>query len=728
MKHLFSYKGTKTQRFKVFAFLFSSASFAQEIDSTKTKNLEEVMVQSIRVNEKIPVTFSNFSKKEIAKRNLGQDIPILMNFLPSVVTTSDAGNGVGYTGIRVRGSDASRVNVTINGIPYNDSESHGTFWVNMPDFASSLESIQLQRGVGTSTNGAGAFGASLNILTENSKTTAGAEIANSFGSFNTRKHTIKFNTGLLNEHLEFSGRVSQINSDGFIDRAKSNLKSYFLQGTYTGKTSKIKALVFGGKEITYQSWFGVDETQLKKSRTYNPAGIYTDAVGNTRFYDNEVDNYQQDHYQLHWNEQVNQNLSTNFALHYTKGKGYFEQFKEDEPFTNYNFTPIVIGSTTIDTTDIIRRRWLDNDFYGMTFSVNYSKNKLDFIFGGGANKYEGKHFGEVIWAQYASNSMIRDRYYDNFGLKTDVNFYGKINYQLTQKLRFYGDLQWRNVNYQANNLQPKFVNDTFNFINPKAGIVYNSSEKHNFYFSYAKAQREPKREDYENNNVKPEKLNDFELGWRYKTETIKINTNGYYMLYKDQLVLSGALNNVGTPLSENSGKSYRVGLEIDAKINLGKQWFIQPNVAVSESKNKDFKFQRDGILRNLGKTTISFSPNLVAGNILGFSPIQSMQIALLSKYVGKQYMGNIEAQSSILDSYFTNDLNFVYTIDTKKITESITFSVLVNNLLNTKYISNGYFYTYDDTYTNPPIVTTIEGTGYYPQAGINILAGVILTF
>lgn len=728
MKHLFGYKGKKAQRFKVFAFLFSIASFAQEIDSTRTKNLEEVMVQSIRVNEKTPVTFSNFSKKEIAKRNLGQDIPILMNFLPSVVTTSDAGNGVGYTGIRVRGSDATRVNVTINGIPYNDSESQGTFWVNMPDFASSLESIQLQRGVGTSTNGAGAFGASLNMLTENNKTTAGGEISNSIGTFNTRKHTVKFSTGLLKEHLEFSGRLSQINSDGYIDRAKSNLKSYFLQGTYTGKTSKIKALVFGGKEITYQSWFGVDETQLKKSRTYNPAGIYTDANGNTQFYDNEVDNYQQDHYQLHWNEQINQNLSTNFALHYTKGKGYFEQFKEDESFADYNFTPIVLGGTTIDITDVIRRRWLDNDFYGITYSANYSKDKLDFIFGGGANKYEGKHFGEVIWAQYASNTMIRDKYYDNFGLKTDVNFYGKINYQITNSFSVYGDLQWRNVNYKANNLQPNFVNDTFNFVNPKAGIVYNWSEKNNFYFSYAKAQREPKREDYENNNVKPEKLNDFELGWRYKTEKTKINTNAYYMAYKDQLVLSGALNNVGAPLSENSGKSYRLGLEIDAKINFAQKWFIQPNVAISESKNINFNFQRDGVLRNLGKTNISFSPQLVAGNILGFSPIKSLQIALLSKFVSEQYMGNIDAQSSKLESYFTNDINIIYEIETKKIFESITISILANNILNREYISNGYFYTYDDNYTNPPVITTIEGAGYYPQAGANILAGVTLKF
>lgn len=709
----------------VFCLQCSLGAFSQQTDTTKTKNLEEVMVQAIRANEKTPVTFSNFNKKEIAKRNLGQDIPVLMNFLPSVVTTSDAGNGVGYTGIRVRGSDATRVNVTINGIPYNDAESHGTFWVNMPDFASSAESIQLQRGVGTSTNGAGAFGASLNVLTEATNAKAGGEISNSYGSFNTHKHTVKFNTGIMNDQFEISGRLSKINSDGYIDRASSNLKSYFLQASYLGKTTKIKALVFGGKEITYQSWNGIEDPEkLKNDRTFNTAGMYTDEFGNTRFYDNEVDNYQQDHYQLHWNEAISENWNTNLAFHYTKGKGFYENYKEDADFSEYNMTPAGPGTTT----DLIRQKWLDNDFYGTTFSANYTNGKLAVILGGGANKYEGLHFGKVIWARFASTSELGDHYYDDYGIKTDLNFFAKANYQIIKQLNVFGDLQFRKVNYKANGLQPEFVNETFDFFNPKAGLTFSPNENNNIYFSYARAHREPKREDFESSNVKPEKLNDFELGWRFANTKAKLNINAYYMLYKDQLVLTGALNDVGTPIAENSGKSYRIGLEVDAKILLSNQWSIQPNVAISRSKNQDFYFQRDGVLQNLGETNVSYSPELIAGNILTFSPLKPLQISLLSKFVGEQFMGNIDAESSKLDSYFINDLSVTYEIETKKVFKSIIISVLANNVLNKEYISNGYFYTYDDTWSNPPATTTIEGAGYYPQAGANILAGLTLKF
>ena len=706
--------------------LLPIASIAQGIenDTIKTKNLGEVMVEAIRATDKTPVTFSNFTKKEFAKRNLGQDIPILMNFLPSVVTTSDAGAGIGYTGIRVRGSDATRVNVTINGIPYNDSESHGTFWVNMPDFASSVESIQLQRGVGTSTNGAGAFGASLNLLTENSNEKAGGEISNSFGSFNTRRHSVKFNTGLMNNHFEISGRLSKIYSDGYIDRAFSDLKSYFLQGSYIGKTTKIKALVFGGTEKTYQAYYGIDAETLAIDRKSNSIGGFIDEFGNKRFYDNETDNYQQDHYQLHWNEYISKNWNTNLAFHYTKGKGYYENYKEDVAFTDYNLTPV--GTAT--TTDLIRQKWLDNDFYGTTFSANYKNEKLDFILGGSANKYEGLHYGKVIWARLASSSELGDHYYDDYGIKTDINVFVKTNYQIINKLNLFADLQFRKVNYKANGVLPTFIDESFNFFNPKAGFTFTPNNKNSIYFSYAVANREPKRDDYENKNVKPEKLNDFELGWRFANQKIKLNANSYYMQYKDQLVLTGAINDVGTPIAQNSGESYRLGIEIDAKIQVSEKWSIQPNIAISESKNKDFYFKRDGVLQNLGKTNISFSPEIIAGNILTFSPLKPLQISLLSKFVGKQFMGNIDAESSKLNDYFVNDFNITYEIETKKIFKSIVISVLANNILNKAYISNGYFFTYDDDYSNPPNIKTIEGAGYYPQATANILAGITLKF
>ena len=710
-------------------FLASFLSFSQEKqqDTTKVNALDEVLVSAIRVTSKTPVSFSNLDKKEIKLRNLGQDIPILMNYLPSVVTTSDAGNGVGYTGIRVRGSDATRVNVTINGIPYNDSESHGTYWVNMPDFASSVESIQLQRGVGTSTNGAAAFGASLNMLTDSYSNNASGEISSSFGSFNTLKNTVKFSTGLMNNHFEIAGRLSSLQSDGYIDRASSALKSYFLQGTYVGKTSLIKALVFGGTEKTYQSWFGVDAATLARDRTFNPAGMFTDEFGKPRFYDNQTDNYQQDHYQLHWNERISEKWSTNLAFHYTKGKGYYEEYDEDQAFVDYGLSPIA-AAPTVSTTDLIRQKWLDNDFYGTTFSANYKAEKLDLILGGGWNKYEGSHFGKVIWARYASTSELGDHYYDDAATKTDGNVFAKANYKVGDKWSLFGDLQLRNVTYKANSLETGLVDDTFNFFNPKGGVTYTIDEINNLYFSYARANREPNRTDYENGSPKPEKLDDFELGWRYLSDKIKWNANAYYMKYKDQLVVTGELDNVGSPIRANSGDSYRIGIELDATIQLSKKWVLQPNVTLSQNKNKDFFFTRDGVLQNLGDTNIAYSPNVVAGNRLTFMPVNHCQISLYSKFVGEQYMANIDSEGSKLESYFVNDLNVSYEFRPKSIFKSILVSALVNNIFDLKYESNGYFYTYDDDYSNPPTITTIEGAGYYPQAGINFLAGLTFKF
>jgi iron complex outermembrane recepter protein len=714
MKILFQSKKIKHQRylfsFSLFLFFVFSYAQNQEQDSTKVNALDEVLVSAIRVNSKTPVSFSNLDKKEIKSRNLGQDIPILMNYLPSVVTTSDAGNGVGYTGIRVRGSDATRVNVTINGIPYNDAESQGTFWVNMPDFASSVESLQLQRGVGTSTNGAGAFGASLNLLTDTFSKEASAEISNSVGSFNTRKHTVKFSSGLLNDHFELAGRVSNIASDGFIDRASSDLKSYFLQATYVDKSTLIKALVFGGNEKTYQSWNGIDAATLNTDRTFNSAGIFTDEFGTTRFYDNETDNYQQDHYQLHWNEKINQNWSSNLAFHYTKGKGYFENYKEDAAFSDYGLAPLVIENTTINTTDLIRQKWLDNDFYGTTFSINYKKEKVDMIIGGGLNKYDGHHFGKVIWARFASTSELGDRYYDDYASKIDGNTFAKINYQFTKKISLYGDLQYRIVNYKANGVQPTIVDDRFHFFNPKAGLNYEVNTNNTMYFSYARANREPNRVDYENSNAVAEKLNDFELGWRFVSNTMKINTNLYYMAYKDQLIVTGNLDDVGNPIRSNSKKSYRLGLEVDATITVSKQVLIRPNFTLSRNKNINLNVLGE----NVGTKDIAYSPSIIAGNALVYQPLKTLQISLLSKFVGSQYMNNIESPEAKLPSYFVNDLNVNYEIKTKSIFKSIVLSGLVNNILDKDYVSNGYMF---DVFPY-----------YYPQAGINALLGLTLLF
>ncbi len=713
-----------------------SAQEAQK-DSLEGKKitLDEVFVSAIRATKESPITFTNLTKEDLKPRNLGQDIPILLNYMPAVVTTSDAGAGVGYTGIRVRGSDATRVNVTINGIPYNDSESHGTFWVNMPDFASSTESLQLQRGVGTSTNGAGAFGASLNIATDGISDESYGQISSSIGSFSTLRNNLKFSTGLLNDHIEISGRLSRINSDGYIDRASSELDSYFLQGAFKNENTLLKALLFGGHEITYQAWYGIDAATLESDRTFNPSGIYTDENGNTQFYENEVDNYKQNHAQLLWNQKLNDNWNTNLALHYTRGRGFFEQFKEDDDFGTYGFSPLTIDGEEVNTTDLIRRRWLDNDFYGTVFSANYNKENLNLILGGGWNAYEGKHFGEVIWAEFAPNSSIRDRYYDDVSKKTDFNVFAKANYKLDDNWSLFGDLQYRTVGYEANGDDTGLVDDTFNFFNPKVGATFDLNQNNNFYLSYAVANREPNRNDYENGSLprrqagpKPEKLNDFELGWRYLSTDVQLNTNLYYMNYKDQLVLTGELNDVGAPLRANVGDSYRFGLEIDANIAIGNKFVISPNIALSSNKNKGFVFQRDGTIQNLGNTNIAFSPEIIIGNRISYMPMKELQISLLSKYISKQYMGNIDAKGSVLDAYSQTDFNMYYVIEINSFIKSITLSALVNNIFNAEFVSNGYFFTYDDTWSAPGQTTTIEGAGYYPQAGTNFLLGATLSF
>ncbi len=710
--------------FTIFGLIISSfAQQKQAIDSLEGKKivLDEVLVSGVRVTKQSPVTFSNLTKEQIKNRNLGQDIPILMNFLPSVVTTSDAGAGVGYTGIRVRGTDATRVNVTINGIPYNDAESHGTFWVNMPDFASSTESLQLQRGVGTSTNGSGAFGASLNILTDAIASKAYGQVSTSIGSFKTMKNNLKFSTGLLNNHIEISGRLSRIISDGYVDRASSDLDSYFLQAAYVDDNTLIKALLFGGHEITYQSWDGIDKQTLKENRTYNPVGKYTDVNGIEKFYENEEDNYKQDHFQLLWNEKVSENWATNLAIHYTNGRGFYEQYRDEADFASYGYAPITVNGEEVNSMDLIRRKWLDNDFYGTTFSANYTNNTVNFILGGGWNTYKGDHFGEVIWAEHIN--AYNDKYYTDNSKKTDFNIYGKLNYQLNNKWSLFGDLQYRRVGYKANGDDTGLVDDTFNFFNPKAGVTFNLNKNNNFYASFAVANREPNRNDYESGNPKPEKLNDYELGWRYVTSVVQVNTNLYYMGYKNQLVVTGELNDVGAPLRKNVGDSYRLGMEIDANIIFNNHFSIRPNIAVSSNKNKDFFTDRDGELQDLGNTNIAYSPNLVASNIFTYKPNNYVQLSFLSKFVGEQYLSNTDTDASRLESYFVNDFNVAYEINFNKVFKSIVFSGLVNNVFNKKYVSNGYVYV--DSWSGP---SSFEVQGYYPQAGINFLLGATLNF
>ena len=705
--------------------LFSQEKVIDTIQGRK-QDLNEVVVQSIRVKYSSPISHSNISKAELSLRNLGQDLPILLNFLPSIITTSDAGNGVGYTGIRIRGVSPQSTNITINGIPFNDPESHGTYWVNLPDFTSSIESLQVQRGVGTSTNGSGAFGASVNILTDAVSQNAYTEISNSVGSYNTFKHTVKFSTGKINDAFELSGRLSKIDSDGYIERAFSDLKSYFLQGSYVHGNTFIKALTFGGHEKTYQSWFGVTKEQILENRRQNP---YT--------YKNEIDNYKQDHYQFHWNEKINDRWSTNIGLNYTYGRGYFEQFRENDLVKTYGGiveSDVDANGIELGTTDLIRRRWLDNNFYFLNASANYKSSKLNMTFSSSYSTYNGDHFGEVIWARkFGKDNSVRDRYYDGNGVKTDFSIFGKASYLLNNNLEFYGDLQVRNVGYKTTGLTSDLVNmiidKSYKFFNPKFGLSFKLNSNSIIYGSYSRANREPSRSDYESNiNIRPEQLNDFELGWRYMKNGLKFNVNSYYMLYNEQLVLTGALDDVGTPIRTNSGSSYRIGIEADAQLMLSNFFTVNSNMTLSSNKNKQILSLIDGKIFDFGKTDISFSPEFITSNTIIYIPKDNFRLSLLSKYVGMQYMGNTDSINSKLDSYFVNDISVSYQINTNRFFKSILISGLINNIFDVEYVSNGYYYTYDDTWSIPGQVKTLDGAGYYPQATRNFFFGLTLKF
>ena len=713
-----------------FVLLASTPILAQDVNNSKNLdsltsilNLEEVTVSAIKAKNDTPVSFVNLSKENIEKTNLAQDIPILLKNTPSVVTHSDAGAGIGYSSIRIRGSDQTRVNVTINGIPYNDSESMQVYWVDLPDFASSIENIQIQRGVGTSTNGPGAFGGSINIQTNSASENPFFEINNTLGSFGTVKNSVGFSTGFI-DNFELSGRVSRIKSDGYIDRSGSNLRSYFLQGVYRDENTLIKVLNFAGHEITDQAWYGVDSSTLETNRKYNMAGEYYDEFGNTLYYEDQVDNYKQNHLQIHWNQIYQNGWNSNFGIHFTNGKGFFE---------NYN---LGYGSS-----DYIDRRWLDNDFYGILYSLNKKTEDFNANIGGSLNKYNGLHYGEYLWYDQINSTVnqydFKEKFYDDFGDKGEFNIYAKIDYYITDKLTLYGDLQFRNIKYEAgisaNSTLTGYIEDgfenldkSFNFFNPKFGLFYNLNKNNNLFFSFARAHREPTRTDYANGNPNEEKLDDFELGWKLNSNNLALSLNAFYMIYEDQLVLTGQRDINGYEIRRNIGESYRVGIEFDSSIKLNNKLNIETNFSLSENKNKDFYSTFDGNLKNFGNTDLAYSPNLIVNNILNFNPNKKVLISLRSKYVGEQFFAQTNSPISKLESFFINDINFVHDIDLPNISDDIKFKVLVNNLFDYKYSAYGGYYSYDVQEDNQ--IKTYEGTYYYPQSGINILVGLDVKF
>ncbi|MBM78122.1 MAG: TonB-dependent receptor [Crocinitomicaceae bacterium] len=739
-------------------------------DSSKY-TLDEFEVTTYKVGEKSPVAHENISKEEIEVNNHGVDLPILLDQATSVVTTSDAGAGVGYTGIRVRGSDATRVNVTINGIPFNDAEGQGVYWVNMPDLSSSTDDIQIQRGVGASTTGASAFGASINLSTLstiNSNKPYG-EISNSFGSFNTLKNTIRLGTGLIDGKWNFEGRLSKVVSDGFIYRASSDLNSYYLSGSYLGERTSIQALIFSGHEKTYQSWGGAPLRVLDTNQTYNPYA-----------YGNQIDNYTQTHYQLHLTNKPTDKLKLNASLHYTRGFGYYESYKESELLSDYNLNNIVnifpvdtvfhvdsVSPNQIDSiiyitdqdtlqisnSDIINRKWLDNHFYGIVYSAEYNADKFQLIVGGGANQYLGGHYGEVIWAQHASNGQIRHRYYDNDAVKNDINFYSKLNYNLNTNLSAYLDLQYRFIDYKLYGLEEGnvVVDDTINmsFFNPKFGFNYIANKNSSLYGFAGIGNKEPNRTDITESVNTPthENMLDIEFGYRYSSSKLSLIANLYNMKYKNQLILTGDVNDVGSPIRINVPNSFRRGLELTAAIKLNEKFNLRFNTTLSQNKIVEFTEAIDDwdlevqVNEYHENTDIAFSPSVIGGGQLIFTPFNSvdkgkLDLALVSKYVGEQYLDNTSSEYGKLEDYFVHDFRINYSFKTKLFKE-VVLSSWVRNLLNQNYISNAWIYRFQaGSYaTSDPYVNTENESagrynmiGAYNQAGINFFVGLKLRF
>lgn len=688
----------------------------------KDLNLQALEVKATRANTKAPFTKTNLSKEDIGKVNLGQDLPFILNQTPSVVVNSDAGSGVGYTGINIRGSDATRINVTLNGIPYNDAESQGSFFVNLPDFASSANSIQIQRGVGTSTNGTAAFGATINVSTNEFKDKAYSELNNTIGSFNTLKHTVKAGTGLLNNHFTVDARLSKITSNGYIDRATSNLQSFYLSGAYINQQSSLRLNIFSGNEKTYQAWNGINATDLKTNRTFNVSG--TAKPGEP--YNNETDNYKQTHYQLFFNHQFNANWSFNVATFLTRGIGYYENYKANQKFSNYGLPNVFIGGTTITRTDVVRQLWLDNYFYGQNYSAEFKKNKHLFTMGLGWTKYEGKHYGRLPWA---AMGITKDyEFYNLKAAKNDANLFTKWQYQLNNKWSTFMDVQLRHVEHVMNGFRDNptlFVSRKFTFFNPKLGINYTKNGWQT-YLSYAQANKEPNRNDFEaGTTVQPqaETLHDFELGTEKRTNKYTFAATAYYMLYKNQLVLTGKINDVGAYTRENVPNSYRMGIELQGSYVIAKWLHAQANITLSSNKIKSYTeyaddYDNGGQVTFLHKnTTIALSPSIVAGASLQLIPIKNVELNLLSKYVGKQYLDNAQNEGRILPSYFVQDVRLSYTIKNKLFNEW-NIIAQVNNVFNKLYEANGYTFSYIASGA-----LTTENY-YFPMAGTNFMLGI----
>ncbi|MFC2138692.1 TonB-dependent receptor [Bacteroidota bacterium] len=747
-----SFIGYKTQDVTI------NLNETSEINITLAKEsfiAEDIIVSATRVKSDVPVAHYNISKEKLESKNTGQDIPYLLELTPSFVSSSDAGTGIGYTNFKIRGTDLERINVTINGIPLNDAESHGVWWVDLPDFSSSTENIQIQRGVGASSNGSGAFGATINLQSSSLKHMPYTEINSGYGSFNSFVRTIKIGTGLLKEKFIFEGRVSKITSDGFIDRAWSDLFSYYLSGGLFTEKNVFKFNIFSGTEDTYQAWNGVPKVRLENDlqgmNRYEEHWLYTPGQTNEMInsdsrtynyytYENEIDHYDQTHYQLHYTREIANNFNFNTSLHYTHGQGYYEQYRENDDLMDYQLDTLFTSNDTITSSDLIRRKWLNNHFYGITYSLIYDKSLFDLTIGGGFHNYDGDHYGKIIWAKYASNGKINHEWYRSNGLKRDINIYGKLNYYITKQLNLYGDIQYRFIDYSIKGIDDDMydisLNDAvYNFVNPKIGCFYKFTDQNKLYFLFATANREPKRSDYidalKKSEVKlptQETLYDFELGYEHSIPKMNSQINLYYMNYKDQLVQTGEINDVGDALLINVPKSYRRGIELITQIKPNKDIEWGANITLSQNKIIDFKDYVDDwdnwgmqIESDISKTDISFSPNIIAGSDLIYKPFVGFGVNLSTKYVGLQYIDNTSSKDRSIDPYLVNNLSFNYEI-IEKLAKSVKLQISILNLFNEKYETYAWVYRY---YLGGGEYTM---DGYFPQAGRHFMASINILF
>ncbi|MFA5575232.1 MAG: TonB-dependent receptor [Brumimicrobium sp.] len=715
---------------------------------------EEVTIHGIRAGRKTPTTYTNKSAEEIGKENYGQDLPYLLESMPSTIVTSDAGAGIGYTDFKIRGVDPTRTNITIDGIPINDAETQTVFWVNTPDLSSSVSSMQVQRGVGTSSNGGSAFGASINIETNKIEEKPYLTLDNSVGSFRSLKNTVALGTGLISERFTVDARLSRIVSDGYMDRASSNLKSFYLSGAYHSDKHLLRINVFSGVEKTYQAWNGVPESRINNDKEgmidyANRNGLDAEDLENllnsgrtynSAMYHNETDNYQQDHYQIHYAYQMNRKWNVKVAGHYTRGRGYYENYRKNDKFSTYNFSPIEVEGETINRMDLIRQKWLDNHFFGGIFSFNYNNLKgLELTLGGSLHKYMGDHFGNVIWAQYLPNLNDGVKYYENNSVKYDGNIYLKGTYEV-RNLTIFADAQYRHIDYTflgINDIGDEIIDVDqqvfYNFFNPKIGLSYQISNNHSLYASYAIGNREPVRKDFQeqtvSNRPEHETLYNLEAGYQMKYRKGFLNANIYHMLYENQLVLTGEINDVGGYTRTNVEDSYRMGVELEVGYQPVKQFGVSANLALSQNKINNFVEYVDSYDASWnplpqtkiehGTTDLAFSPNVITGLTLRYMPFNNFEIGLINKYVGKQYLDNTSNETRILNNYFLTHFDVSYSFKFYKFKE-ITVGARINNLLNYKYENNGYTFSYlvGDERT--------QENFYFPQAGINFMARLVI--